>query len=176
MASRARRIVLTGGESTGKTTLARAIAEHYGYPWVGEFAREYAIRVERPLTVADVEPIAVGQRAAEDEALANQPLGIVLDTDLLSTWVYALHYYGTAPAWLAEAVSARSHGLYLLCDIDLGWEADAVRDRSDRREQVQKAFRAELDDRGLVYEVVSGFGGARLAAALAAIERRAATP
>jgi NadR type nicotinamide-nucleotide adenylyltransferase len=165
------RIVLIGGESTGKTTLAAALAERYRLPWVPEFARDYATSRAGQLTVDDVEPIARGQLAAEDAALRRSPGGLILDTDLLSTWVYAHHYYGEAPAWLASAVTRRVGGLYLFCDIDLPWIADVARDRGERRAEIQAAFRAELERRSLTFAGVRGVGSARLEAALAAIER-----
>ncbi|MFN0177479.1 MAG: AAA family ATPase [Gemmatimonadales bacterium] len=165
------RIVLTGGESTGKTTLAAGLAEHYRLPWVPEFARDYATARAGLLTVDDVEPIARGQLAAEDAAALRSPSGFILDTDLLSTWVYAHHYYGEAPAWLDAAVLRRAHGLYLFCDIDLPWIADVARDRGDRRTEIQAAFRAELERRSLTFADVRGVGSTRLEAALAAIER-----
>lgn len=170
MATNALRIVLTGSESTGKTTLARALAARFGWPWVAEFSRGYAERAGRALTVDDVEPIAIGQRAAEDAAIERRPPGLVLDTDLLSTWVYAQHYYGTAPGWLDQAVTARASDLYLLCDIDLAWTPDAVRDRGDRREVLHQAFRDELIRRSLPFRLIGGHGAARLAAAIQAVE------
>ena len=67
-----RRIVVTGSESTGKTTLARQLAERLGARWVPEQSREYAARVGRPLTAGDVEAIANEQIAAEDAAIAKK--------------------------------------------------------------------------------------------------------
>jgi len=97
------RIVVTGSESTGKTTLARTLALELRAPWVPEFARDYAAARGGVLSAADVEPIARGQVAREDAAMAA--LGdrgvLVLDTDLVSTTVYAEHYYGRCPAWIA---------------------------------------------------------------------------
>ena len=64
-----------------------------GATWVREYARQYA-ETHLPLTAADVEPIARGQIAGEDAA--RGPL-VILDTDLISTVVYARHYYGACP-------------------------------------------------------------------------------
>ena len=90
------RIVVTGSESTGKTTLASELSSHFGALWVPEQARVYAERVGRPLTEEDVAPIASEQIAAEDAALIDagrRKIGwMFLDTDLLSTVVYARHY------------------------------------------------------------------------------------
>lgn len=170
MASISPRLVLTGSESTGKTTLARALAERLGVAWVPEYARDYATSRANQLTAADVEPIARGQRAAEDAAAMICPGRIVFDTDLLSTWIYAHHYYQTAPAWLERELPARLHGGYLLCDIDLPWVSDPARDRGDQRQELHAAFVQELTRRSVSFAIVRGTGQARLASALAAAE------
>src|SRR4051812_28454818 len=98
-----RTICITGPESTGKTTLAELLARKLDVEWVPEAARSYAERVSRPLSIADVDPIAREHVAMADAALQraseNGASQLVLDTDLLSTIVYARHYYGAAPQW-----------------------------------------------------------------------------
>lgn len=163
------RIVLTGSESTGKTTLAAQLAAHYGTTWVPEFARGYAAERGGVLAAADVEPIARGQVAAEQAASGTGLL--VLDTDLLSTAVYARHYYGLTLDWIEAAIVKAPDTLYLLCDIDLPWEADGIRDRGDDRVAMQRLFRDALVARGRRFEVVSGVGKARLAHAIRTVDR-----
>lgn len=172
------RIVVTGGESTGKTTLARQLAEALGAPWVPEFSREYAERIGRPLAAGDVEPIARGQMAAVDAAVMAlrqraageaAPLLLVLDTDLVSTTVYADHYYGATPAWIMDAARERCADLYLLCAPDLPWEPDGVRDRPSARAEIHARFAERLRALGATVLPVSGAGESRLAVALAAV-------
>ncbi|MDL1950906.1 ATP-binding protein, partial [Acidobacteria bacterium ACD] len=130
--ARPRRVVLTGSECTGKTFLARTLAGRLGVPFVPEFVRLYAEEKGAPLDASDVEPVARGQMAAED-AVAAGPAGlVVLDTDLLSTVVYARHYYGACPRWVEEAAFSRLGDLYLLCHPDVPWLPDGVRDRGER--------------------------------------------
>src|SRR6266700_2123986 len=113
------RVVVTGSESTGKSTLALELAEHYGTVVCGEFVRDYLDRRGGVLDASDVEPIARGQIALED---AHE--GLIFDTDLISTVVYARHYYDFCPDWIAAAARARSAGLYLLLDVDVPWVPD----------------------------------------------------
>ncbi|MEO7712026.1 MAG: ATP-binding protein, partial [Gemmatimonadaceae bacterium] len=115
-----RRICVTGPESTGKTTLARQLAESAGAPWVAEASRIHAERVGRPLLASDVEPIASAHIVMADDgaaraALAGAPL-LFLDTDLISTVIYARHYYGAVPRWIEREARMRLAHLYLLCD------------------------------------------------------------
>ena len=90
-----------------------------------EFARVYVdektATTGLPVDETDVEPIARGQIAAEDRGAAEARGLLVLDTDLVSTTVYARHYYGSCPAWIEQAARDRRADLYLLCDIDVPW-------------------------------------------------------
>jgi NadR type nicotinamide-nucleotide adenylyltransferase len=163
------RVVLTGSESTGKTTLAQRIAEHYQAEFVPEFVREYAAKKGAPLDFSDHGPIAKGQMALEDAAIARKPRLIVQDTDLLSTVVYCDHYFGKCPPWIAQNAVERKPDLYLLCEIDLPWIADGVRDRGHMREEMQQLFRDAVAASGTRYETVRGNGERRLHLAVDAI-------
>lgn len=167
------RIVVTGSECTGKTTLARELATRLGISWVPEQARAWAERVARPLTADDVSAIASAQISAEDAALAEARRrghrAIVLDTDLLSTVVYARHYYGTCPAWIEAETRSRRADLYLLAEIDLPWIPDGVRDREHARELIQALFRQALDEYRAVACDVRGVGPERLDTAMSCV-------
>lgn len=173
------RIVLIGSECTGKTDLTEWLAAALGVPFSPEFAREHAEAVgsSAALTANDVAPIAVGQRAGEDRAIAaavaaGAPL-VLHDTDLLSTVVYATHYYGAeaVPAWLHAAVAERAPDLYLLCDIDVAWHGDPVRDSTADRQCVRQAFVTALGRQGAPVVAVRGDRVARREVARRTIER-----
>ena len=168
------RVVVTGTESTGKTTLARDLAAHFGVWWVAEQARSYAERVGRELTAADVGPIASAQIAAVDAALAaavgRNDRWLFLDTDLLSTVVYARHYYGACPSWVEDEARARRGDLYLLAALDIPWSPDSVRDRPHLREQLHDEFRDTLEEFGANVCGVHGLDDARLGSARACLE------
>ena len=165
-----RRVVLTGSESTGKTTLARRLAAHYGTVASREFVRQYAVERGNALGFEDHGPIARGQMAAEDAAVAAARRVAFLDTDLVSTVVYCEHYYGRCPAWIAEAAAARAADLYLLMNVDVPWVPDPARDRGDRREEMHALFRGRLEAMGLPYVEIAGLGDARFAAAVRAVD------
>lgn len=142
------RVCLTGPECTGKTVLAQRLADWLHTGWVPEASRIYAERKAAPLTSADVGPIAQEHITLADAgALRARARGagvLVLDTDLLSTVVYARHYYGAAPRWVERAERERRADLYLLCDVDVPWIADGVRDRPERREEMFALFERAL--------------------------------
>lgn len=169
MAPLPRRIGLIGPECTGKTVLAQRLARELGAVYVAEYAREYAELHQRLLTAEDVDPIARGEIANLDAAA---PAGrAVLDTDLLSTVVYARHYYGACPSWIEAEAQHRRADLYLLMDTDIRWIADTVRDSGDdSREDLFDAFRAALDEFEATWVIVSGEGEERWFAILAAID------
>lgn len=153
------RVVLTGSESTGKTVLARELADHYGAEFAPEFLREYAIRKGSELDLADAEPTARGQMALEDEHATRAAHGaglLVQDVDLLSTLVYSHHYFGQCPEWIEGAARARRPDLYLLLEIDVPWVPDDVRNRETRREEMQQLFRAAVAASGAPYVVIHG--------------------
>jgi len=145
------RVCVTGPESTGKTTLARRLAEWADTEWVPEASRVYAERKVVPLTAKDVGPIArehIG--LAETAAARARERGasmLVLDTDLLSTVVYARHYYGMAPRVVERAERERRAQIYLLCDVDVPWVPDGIRDRPENREEMFALFERALTNR-----------------------------
>jgi nicotinamide riboside kinase len=107
------------------------------------------------LTAADVEWIARGQMANEDAARDAER--VILDTDLISTVVYARYYYGTCPPWIEDEARRRRADLYLLMDTDIEWIPDAARDAGgDAREDLFDAFRAALDEFETDWVIVSG--------------------
>ena len=163
------RVVVTGSECTGKTTLARALAKRFDAPWVPEFCRGWQDAKGSPLEAGDVEPIARGQVAEAEAAEAAARDLVVLDTDLLSTVVYARHYYGSCPAWIERAARARLADLYLLCAPDLPWAADGICDRGEAREEMHRLFASALAGAEAVVHLVSGTGPDRTEAAAAAV-------
>jgi NadR type nicotinamide-nucleotide adenylyltransferase len=159
------RICLTGPESTGKTEIAALLARELDTVWVPEFAREYTEKHGNDLTAADVEPIARGQIANEDRLAPRANRVLILDTDLISTAVYARYYYGSCPAWIDEEAWRRRADLYVLLDTDLAWKPDPARSAAsaDEREDLVDAFRAALEELGVPWEIVSGEWEERIA-------------
>jgi NadR type nicotinamide-nucleotide adenylyltransferase len=168
-----KRVVVTGSECTGKTTLAEALANQLQTVWVPEYVRLWVEEQGRAPEYEDVEAIAHGQIALEDSLAAQARDLIVLDCDLLSTLVYSRHYFGNCPPWVEQALLDRRADLYLLADVDVPWVPDGEqRDREDRREEMQELFRRGLVQLQLDFIEIRGSHQQRLRTALEAIERQ----
>jgi NadR type nicotinamide-nucleotide adenylyltransferase len=172
------RVVVTGSESTGKTTLAVRLAQHYGTVAAPEFARDYLDAKPTPLDASDVEPIARGQIALEDRlrnevasATADGGAKVVFfDTDLASTAVYARHYYGDCPPWIEQAARDRRAELYLLCHPDVPWVPDPQRDRPHARAEMHALFERKLRELGARWVDVRGDWDERERIAIGAVD------
>ena len=148
--------MVTGSECTGKTTLARDLAAVYGVECVPEYVRDFVSQIGGRPQFSDHGPIARGQKALEDEYRARAGKLLVHDTDLLSTVAYCRAYFDRCPDWIQAAAVDRQASLYLLCDIDVPWVADGLRDRPDRRKEMQDLFESVLREASANYVVVSG--------------------
>lgn len=165
-----KRVVLIGAECTGKSTLAKALAEELGEPCSDEFVRLYVEGLDRPLAERDLEVIARGQIRLEDEACAEASSFVVHDTSLLSSMVYAEHYFGSRIEWVDEAFEKRCYDFYFLCQPDFPWEADpGQREGAAVRERLQGEFVSALERQGISYVSLSGSVEQRLARVLEVI-------
>lgn len=165
-----KRIVLTGAESTGKSTLAAALAEHYNEPLTTEYVRHYVAAVTRELTENDLDPIARGQFKTEDAVLDQANRLVLHDTNILSSILYADHYFDRTLEWVNERFLERDYTLYLLCMPDIPWVADeGQREGPKAREELHKMFKAKLDSIKLPYVEIRGSETTRFDTAVAAI-------
>ncbi|MBT0606893.1 AAA family ATPase [Aequorivita echinoideorum] len=169
------KIVLYGPESTGKTTLAKQLAEHYNTLWVPEFMREYLQKkwdTEKKLVEKeDLIPIAKGQLKLEKEASQKVENLLICDTNLLELKVYSEYYYnGFCPSEIKKEATKNKYGIYLLTYVDTPWEADDLRDRPENREEMFRIFEAELKKQNFPYKILKGNKTERLKSAIEIID------
>jgi nicotinamide riboside kinase len=174
-------VALLGAESTGKTTLARELggalaARGERVAVVGEFLREFCDREGRTPRIDEQRGIAAEQTRRIAEAAATHDV-VVADTTALMVAVYSDHVFGDLQLY-DEALSAHARvDLTLLAALDLPWQADGhQRDGPHVRAPVDAKVRAALARASLDCSVVFGQGAARLANALAAVERARRPP
>jgi NadR type nicotinamide-nucleotide adenylyltransferase len=127
-----KKIVVTGPESTGKSTLCEQLAENYNTGWVPEYAREYLMKLGRPYTYDDLLIIAKGQLDQEDRitALLKKPL-VFIDTDMYVMKVWCEYVFGKCHSFILDEIVKRKYDVYLLCNTDLAWVADELREYPD---------------------------------------------
>lgn len=170
------KVVLFGPESTGKTTLAMQLAEHFNTLWVPEYMREYLQEKwdskREKCTMEDLMPIAEGQMKLENETtkLANELL--ICDTNLLEIKVYSQHYYNNyCPVEIEKFAKKNAYDLYLLTFIDVPWKFDNLRDSPDEREEMFRTFETELTNYHLQYQILKGSEVERFEAAVIMITK-----
>lgn len=142
-----RKIVVIGPESTGKSTLCKKLAAHYHTSWVPEYAREYLEKHGPHYTYTDLADIAAGQIELEKEALEkfdeekysspsidhlplpspNSPK-LFIDTDMYVMKVWSEFVFNKCNNWILNRIAERKYHLYLLCDVDLPWIKDDLRE------------------------------------------------
>ncbi len=175
------KIAVIGPESTGKSALTKALAQHYSSPMVDEYAREYVQQLDRPYTFEDVCVIAHQQIAAEKSYNnINSKLGIrdklppfvFFDTELIITKVWFEYCYKSVPDFVLKQLGEGFFDLYLLCDTDLPWEPDSVREHGHDREVFREWYRKEIEQLKKPYVIIQGTGELRTQHAIVAIEDR----
>ena len=165
------KIVLTGPESTGKSTLTRLLAEKFNAPFVDEIAREYLNSLNRKYKYDDVEEIARLQVQAEKTLeKKNSPI-VFLDTDLIVTKIWFLHCYGNFPSFIDDHLKNNRNVYHLLCYYDLPWEPDPLRENPDIRDLLFEKYRIEIENYSYPYGIVKGIGNQRLENALKIIQK-----
>lgn len=165
-----RRVCVFGPESTGKSTLSRALAERYGTVHVAEYARGLLDTKEGRCDPEDIPRIVLGQRAAED-ALARQARRLLFcDTDALTTTIWSEVLFGDCPAWIRQEAQARTYALTLLLDVDVPWVDDRQRYLPHAREAFFGRCRAALEAAGRPYRVIRGGWSERMEQACAAVD------
>lgn len=148
------RVCFYGPESTGKSTMAKKMADHYNTAFVPEVAREMI--TSNDFTLDDI--IKIGKVQTERIIGAGKTADRILfcDTDLITTQIYSQQYLKEVPSILMGLEQQIKFDLYFLFDIDVPWVADGLRDLGDKRTEMMRVFRAELEKRTLPFIIVRG--------------------
>jgi nicotinamide riboside kinase len=155
------RIVLTGPECTGKSTLCAHLAQRFNVPAAQEYARIYldahGPAYDQPLLVE----LARGHVAYQQAQVpAGEPLG-VLDTDLINYKIWSEVVFGHCHLDILKAVAGETDHAYLLCAPDLPWVPDPLRENPNDRPALFERHRQEIERLGRPYIVIEGFDEAR---------------
>lgn len=147
------RIVLTGVESSGKSSLAKELAVHFNLPLVNEYAREYLQVKKINYVQADLSKIAKVQA----ERISRQTEKMVIcDTDLQVIKIWSMVKYKMVDDLILQKYNEQKASLYILCDPDFPWEYDELRENEFDRNKVHELYLNELNTNNLNYIVASG--------------------
>ncbi|MEY3873634.1 MAG: hypothetical protein RL363_355 [Bacteroidota bacterium] len=179
------KIVVLGPESTGKSTLCTALAKHYQTIWCKEYAREYLSKNGTAYTYENLLTIAKGQLANEDAAIESALTQInngganklIIDTDMYVMKVWSEYVFNNCDPFILEQINDRRYDLYLLCDIDLPWTSDEMREYPDElpRKELFMIYKDLLVNQTTPWAVVSGIGDDRTNNAIRVIEQQLGT-
>lgn len=158
------RIAILGAESSGKSTLAAALAEQYRSAWVPEYLREFVDTHHRVPREEDQYAIALTQMTRENDAALRANRFLFCDTTPLMTALYSRVYWGRVDAQLAELDRVHDYALTLVTAPDGPWTPDGLQRESEAvRQSVHALVLANLTARGIPHTVVAGEPGQRMA-------------
>ena len=145
------KIIITGPESSGKTTLCEQLSNHLNIPFAKEFARSYIDNLDRSYIIGDL--LSIGKEQLKSE-LNSQ----LLDTDLITIKIWSEYKYGRCDKWILDQIEKQKteKRFYLLCKPDIPWQADKQRENPNDREELFEIYKQELNDLGHKYFIVKG--------------------
>ena len=145
------KIIVTGPESSGKTTLCKSLSKHFKIPFIEEYARGFLNELGRDYTQSDLLKIAREQLQSE---LNSQ----LLDTDLITIKIWSEYKYESCDKWILSQIEKQKseNRFYLLCKPDIPWEADPLRENPNNREDLFELYKEELGNLGHDYFIVEG--------------------
>jgi NadR type nicotinamide-nucleotide adenylyltransferase len=168
-----KKVVIIGPESTGKSTLSEQLAKHYSTSWVPEYAREYLLQHGTHYSYDDLLTIAKGQLASEESYIekASRSKILFIDTDQYVMKVWCEFVFGKCHQWILDQITKRKYDLYLLCNIDLPWVEDTLREYPDlaSRQELYHIYKTLLTNQSVPWVEISGNYDERLQTAIEAV-------
>ena len=169
------KVAIIGPESTGKSTLCELLAQHYNTQWCPEFAREFLLTHGTDYTYDDLQYIAKGQLAMEDEYInttKGSPL-LFIDTEMYVIKVWCEFVFGKCHRWVLDQIIERKYDLYLLCNTDLPWVKDELREYPDlkTRDRLYYIYKDIMINQSTPWVDISGDHDERLQKAIKAVNQ-----
>ncbi len=168
-----KKIVIIGPESTGKTILSEKLSTYYQCALVPEYAREYLDKNGTNYNMQDLEIIAMKQQALIDTAFNKEQKLLFCDTDLNVVKIWSEIKYNTCSLKILNALANTHCDLYLLCDIDIAWQADAQREhpQANQRTMLMHYYIDAISNSGVPFAIINGQGALRMQNAVSIIEK-----
>ncbi len=180
-----KKIVVIGPESTGKSTLCRQLAEHFETVWCPEYAREYLLTNGKDYSYTDLLAIAKGQIAGEEnwaELLEKRAAPLLeqdydipyfIDTNMVVMKVWAEFVFNKCHPYIEEQLAKRKYDHYLLCEPDLEWEKDELREYPDleTREKLFFIYKNYLEQQSIPWTLIKGKNEDRIHSAIRTVNK-----
>jgi len=149
------KIIVTGPESSGKTTLCKEISNQFNIPFTTEYARECLKKKGVNYNQSDLLEIAKGQFISEGGL--NQQLSLH-DSDLITIKIWSEYKYGNCNNWILDQIEKQKseNRFYLLCKPDIPWKADPLRENPTNREELFAIYKEELEKSKHNYVIIEG--------------------
>lgn len=157
-----KKVILIGSESTGKTEFTEHFAKLYNTVFIPEYAREYIESLNRTYNYHDVEKIALKQVEQENAFLKKANEILFYDTYLIITKIWFQHVFYHVPNWIDTYLKNADIDLFLLCNNDIEWKYDPVRENPNLREYLFEKYKSELEYYKFNYRIVKGRGKKRI--------------
>ncbi len=157
-----RKIIFTGPESSGKSTLTAAVSKHFNGKMVNEYARGYLENLKRNYEERDLLHIAKGQMFSENKAAKQADSFLFCDTDLLTIKIWSAVKYGRCDDWIEAQIQQCTERIYFLCVPEMPWEPDPLRENPNDRMVLYQLYVEELKRRGFLYYELFGSHQERL--------------
>ena len=168
------KIAIIGPESTGKSTLCGQLADYFQTSWVPEYARTFLHQHGSAYNYDDLLSIAKGQVALEEKALSSVSPGsrVFIDTEMYVMKVWSEFVFDKCHSWILNKAAGSTYDMYLLCNIDLPWVKDELREYPEisTRKKLYKHYLDILVNQSVPWSVISGNYDERFKKAVTAIE------
>ncbi len=190
-----KKIVTIGPESTGKSTMCRLLAKHFSTMWCPEYARDYLLQYGTQYTFETLETIGKGQLALEDQytleiqsqqtnikkdspvtaglspLVERAPKLLFIDTDMYVMKVWCEFVFGRCHQFILDDIVSRKYDLYLLCNTDLPWVRDELREYPDEKTRLElfHIYKDILANQNVPWIELKGDADARLETAKEAV-------
>ncbi len=153
-------VVLLGAESSGKTTLTKALAKKYKTVWLPEYGREYWEKNQQNglLTHNQLVELAIEHRHREYELIMKAKIFLFIDTNAMTTALFDEYYHGEIDSRLQKMANedAERQNIFLLCDIDIPYEDDGSRSGAEHRIKFARRIEEDLQAKKVSYYKIRG--------------------
>jgi nicotinamide riboside kinase len=148
------KIIITGPECSGKTTLSKSLSKYFNSKLVNEFARIYLTKKNNTYNFESLLEIAQNQYKLENQKSKI----IVCDTDLLTIKIWSEYKFGNCDSWILDKINTqkKEKRIYLLCKPDIKWEYDPQRENELDRDKIFNIYKKELKILGHKFCIIEG--------------------